>query len=114
MFEQVSYGDHKDQFIRIYPPSEPQQAAPAVFVIHGGFWRQKYNIDNALVDGFPSYFGSRGWWTINVEYRRGNKDVDDGEGGWPNTNQDILLALQALANCAENDSKVFCRSLTIN
>ncbi len=111
MCDQVSYGDHPDQFIRIYAPTvridtTENLKTPTVFIIHGGFWRQKYNVDNALVDGFPGYFGSLGWWTVNVEYRRGHIDIDGGQGGWPNTNLDILLALEAFANTVEANSKV--------
>eukprot|EP01039_Chlorochromonas_danica_P013621 gene13621-15795_t len=109
MTEEVRYGDHPDQFIRIFAPqqsaTEIATKLPVAVVIHGGFWRQKYNVDNALVDGFPSFFGARGWWTVNVEYRRGNAEVDGGAGGWPQTNQDILLALQALSESAESNSK---------
>lgn len=111
MAEEVRYGDHPDQFIRIFAPqqstTEVLTKSPVAVVIHGGFWRQKYNVDNALVDGFPSFFGARGWWTVNVEYRRGNAEVDGGAGGWPQTNQDVLLALQALSESAESNSKVY-------
>lgn len=106
MCEQLSYGNHCDQFIRIHAPqvsSTLSSKVPVVVVIHGGFWRQQYTVDNALVENFPEFFSSHGWWTVMIEYRRCS---ENSSGGWPNTNLDILLALELLANTAESDSKV--------
>ncbi len=58
MCDQISYGNHPDQFIRIHSPLplEVLKKLPVIVVIHGGFWRQKYNVDNALVEHFPEFF----------------------------------------------------------
>ncbi len=115
MYDQIAYGSHPDQFIRIHSPDKlpPTSSVklPVAFVIHGGFWRQRYNVDNALVENFPSFFGARGWWTVMVEYRRCADE--NSAGGWPTTNQDILLALQCLATSIEKDNKVVLIALLL-
>jgi acetyl esterase/lipase len=68
---------------------------PVVVILHGGFFAQQYDIDNAQVDSLPLYFIKRGYIAYAVEYRRvGSRSG----GGWPTSNQDILLALRELLN----------------
>lgn len=64
---------------------------PVVVIIHGGFWKQQYNIDGALIDTLAPFFASNGYVACEIEYRRGR--LDGGSGGWPVTNQDLNLAL---------------------
>jgi acetyl esterase/lipase len=56
--------------------------------IHGGFWRNKYDLAHAghLCAGLTE----RGFATWNVEYRR----VGDPGGGWPGTFEDLQAAYQ--------------------
>lgn len=102
-FEVIPYGVHPDQFIRIYRPSSSEGKRPIAVIIHGGYWRQQYNVDNALIDSLPGFFANEGWWAVMIEYRRGNKEADGGDGGWPRTNQDMLLALNAVTKASTEE-----------
>lgn len=103
-FTQLAYGDSHEQFIRLYRPDGISgEKRPVVFIIHGGYWRQQYNVDNALIDTLPGLVIAQGWWAVTVEYRRGNPSIDGGAGGWPITNRDILLALQEVDFASKTD-----------
>lgn len=58
-------------------------------VIHGGFWRDRY--DRRLMDGLCEDLARAGLPAWNVEYRRLP------EGGWPATFTDVAAAVDALA-----------------
>lgn len=62
-----------------------------VVIIHGGFWKQQYNIDGALINSLAPFFSKAGYVACEIEYRRGR--LDGGSGGWPITCQDINAAL---------------------
>lgn len=84
-------------FNRFYPANDSRGKRPVFAIIHGGYWRHKYNIDNSLVDKLSSLITTNGYHSYVIEYRRVNPDeplVSD--GGWPNSNQDIIAALQFL------------------
>lgn len=103
--EVLSYADdNSEQFIRYgissiaflslvcrlsYNGAASSQAV--VVIIHGGFWKQQYNIDNALIHTLAPFFVTEGFAACEVEYRRGR--LDGGAGGWPMTNHDINSAL---------------------
>lgn len=97
----LHYGSHQDQYCQLFPPSneinvsENVESRPIAILIHGGFWKQKYNVSNALLDRLTPFLQSNSFWVYLVEYRRGN-DNDGGFGGWPNTNEDMVLAMNAL------------------
>jgi acetyl esterase/lipase len=100
------YGDNQDQFYRLYLPSTDELKKedgrmPLVVIIHGGFWKQKYDIDHAFIDSLPPFLQRIGFAVANLEYRRGRKEIDGGNGGWPNTNEDIISAFQNIYNNAE-------------
>jgi hypothetical protein len=106
---EVKYGDSSDQFYKLFPPlgneEEPNNSKPIVILIHGGFWKQKYSVSNALIDKLTPFFQEKSFWVCLVEYRRGNVN-DGGCGGWPFTNEDMILALNSLKSyVAENNSK---------
>lgn len=81
----ISYGDDPLQFgdLRLPPGPGPH---PLVIVIHGGFWRARYDL---------AYFGhccadlaQRSVATWNIEYRR----IGNPGGAWPGTFQDVARA----------------------
>ena len=74
--ETISYGDHASQYYRVHRPSVPEPWW-AVLIIHGGFWREKYNISNAAIETIAPALARRGFCAIEVEYRRVG-----GGGGW--------------------------------
>ena len=91
--ETISYGDHASQYYRVHRPSVPEPWW-AVLIIHGGFWREKYNISNAAIETIAPALARRGFCAVEVEYRRvGN------EGGWPESCDDVDAALK---HCIEH------------
>ena len=87
------YGDHPSQHAELFLPDEGPAEATAV-VIHGGFWRDRY--DRHLMDGLCADLAASGWAAWNLEYRR----VGDDGGGWPATCDDIKCGIDALAAVA--------------
>jgi len=70
-----------------------------VVVIHGGFWRARY--DASLGAPLARDLAARGWTAWNVEYRR----VGNG-GGWPATFDDVSAAIDQLAALDVDTSRV--------
>jgi acetyl esterase/lipase len=84
----ISYGPDPNQFCELRSPAG-RGLHPVAMVIHGGFWRAKYDLVHtghlcaALTQG--------GIATINIEYRR----VGNSGGGWPESFRDIQSATLA-------------------
>jgi acetyl esterase/lipase len=87
------YGTHPEQVAELTLPDGPGPF-PVVALVHGGFWRARYrrNLMDALADDLVT----RGLAAYNVEYRR----LDAG-GGWPESAQDVLAAIDALREVEE-------------
>src|SRR5215471_17396776 len=82
----VTYGKERSQFVDFrFPVSNTADAI--VIMIHGGFWRQKYDLAHA--DHLCAAITACGLTTANIEYRR----VGEPGGGWPGTFGDIQAAL---------------------
>jgi len=82
-----AYGPDRSQFCELFRPAgEP---AGAAIVLHGGFWRARY--DRTLMHPLCRDLAARGWAAWNVEYRR----LGAG-GGVPATLDDVLAAAAAL------------------
>ncbi len=77
-------------FKRIYPAASKEFYT--FVIIHGGFWKPEYSVDNALVDNLQPFLSKRGYGVCMVEYRR----ISHPGGGWPGTNDDILNSLRKL------------------
>ena len=69
-------------------------------IVHGGFWKQKYNVDNAAIETLAPWLAQQGVVCVEVEYRR----LDDG-GGWPCTPQDVLAAFEHVIAKAKADAR---------
>ena len=58
------YGVHEAQYYRMsYPAAsydEDGKLPPIIILFHGGFWKEKYSIDNASIDTVGPYFVCRG------------------------------------------------------
>ena len=78
------YGPHPDQVVDVYEASGTRRAVVAV--IHGGFWRARYERD--LMEPLCRDLAARGYEAWNVEYRR----LGAG-GGWPATFEDVRAAV---------------------
>jgi dipeptidyl aminopeptidase/acylaminoacyl peptidase len=85
--QRISYGDHPSQFGEF--SSVPGADSLTVVVIHGGFWHERYDLElgrplsrDLVAHGVPAF---------TLEYRR-----IGGGGGWPETGDDVLAAIDAL------------------
>lgn len=75
------YGRHSSQFAEEWLP--PAASRGVVVVIHGGFWRARYDL--SLGRPLAADLAARGFTGWNLEYRRVG-----GGGGWPETFDDVL------------------------
>jgi acetyl esterase/lipase len=91
----LHYGPHPEQFGELHVPGGAGRC-PVVVVLHGGFWRARYDL--SLGAPLAAFLASRGFAAWNVEYRR----VGTG-GGWPNTLTDVAAAVDLLASIPELD-----------
>lgn len=88
----IPYGKHLDQFCEVHVPvPSSEQQYPVVIVIHGGFFKSKWNIDNSGVRALLKPLLKLDLAVCLVEYRR----VGNG-GGFPSSNEDIVAALNIL------------------
>jgi acetyl esterase/lipase len=91
------YGTGPDQFGELWLPGGP--AAGTVVVIHGGFWRARYDL--SLGRPLAADLAARGYAAWNLEYRR----VPAG-GGWPGTFEDVAAGIDLLATLPVDTSQV--------
>ena len=98
----IAYGDQPNQFGRLRTPGLlPPDAMPAhdafpiVVLIHGGFWRDSFDLE--LMAPLATDLSSRGYATWNLEYR----GVGSSGGGWPETANDIAAGIDHLAEIAD-------------
>ena len=92
--ERIFYGPHRDQVADLYLPAA-DAPAPLVVVLHGGFWRAKFDREHAQPEARA--LATLGYAVANLEYRR----VGDG-GAWPTTFDDVALALDLLPDLIED------------
>lgn len=81
----LKYGPTSLQFGDLYMP-EGDGPFPVVLLIHGGFWRNQYDL--TLMSGLAEDLERRGIAAWNIEYRR----LGDAGGGWPGTLLDVARA----------------------
>jgi len=87
--ERIRYGDDPTQWGELHRPEGASLGV--VVVIHGGFWRARY--DASLGVPLAEDLAGRGWTAWNLEYRRvGNS------GGWPATCDDVAAGIDRLAD----------------
>ena len=79
---------------------------PVAVLIHGGYWKQQWTIDNTPITSIVPDLLAKGFGVVELEYRR----RDDEGGGWPNTNADVLLAINSLPATAPGE----CASLDLS
>lgn len=90
------YGERRDQFGELTTPDGAASPWPVTVLIHGGFWRARYDLrleDRLVVD-----LAGRGWAVWNLEYRRlGWRS----RGGWPETLEDVAAGIDHLGRLDE-------------
>jgi acetyl esterase/lipase len=88
-----SYGDDPSQYGVLYGEG------PVAVLIHGGFWRDRYDL--TLMDALAQDLAARGWAAWNIEYRR----LGSG-GGVPTTLEDVGAAIDFLETLPVDRSRV--------
>jgi acetyl esterase/lipase len=89
----VRYAAHSDGVIDVFlppNPAEPEQPAPLVVLLHGGFWRQEF--DRRHLRPLAGALARHGQAVAVPEFRRVG-----GAGGWPETGADVEAALASVA-----------------
>jgi acetyl esterase/lipase len=84
------YGPDPSQVGDLHLPEGPGRW-PVAVVLHGGFWRERY--DRSLMDALCADLAGRGWAAWNLEYRR-----IGGRGGWPATFDDVSAGIDFLGD----------------
>lgn len=89
----MRYGDAPQQFVEFGLPDDADDEGPfpVIVFIHGGFWRNAFELDLARPQAADAR--ANGYATWNIEYRR----VGDPGGGYPGTLDDVATAVDALA-----------------
>ncbi len=85
----VRYGDAPQQFVELRTP-DGDGPFPVIVFIHGGFWRNRYDLSLAHEQAADAR--KHGYATWNIEYRR----VGDPGGGYPGTLDDVAAAIDAM------------------
>jgi dipeptidyl aminopeptidase/acylaminoacyl peptidase len=91
------YGAGPAQFGELWLPEGA--AAGTVVVIHGGFWRARYDL--SLGRPLAADLAARGYAAWNLEYRRALAG-----GGWPGTFEDVSAGIDLLATLPVDTSRV--------
>ncbi len=94
-----SYGPDPAQFGELWLPDDTPATAGTVVIVHGGFWRARYDL--SLGRPLAADLVRRGYAAWNLEYRR----VGAG-GGWPATFDDIAAGIDLLADLPVDTSRV--------
>ena len=95
--EVFRYGSDPEQHGELWLPAGPP--AGTVVVVHGGFWRARYDL--SLGRPLAADLAARGYAAWNLEYRRAG-----GAGGWPETFADVAAGIDLLADLPVDDSRV--------
>lgn len=90
----LTYGSDPFQFGDLRWPENRPGPYPVVIVIHGGFWRARYDLE--FMGHFCQALTDRGFATWNIEYRR----IGNAGGGWPGTFLDAARAADYLKEIA--------------
>jgi acetyl esterase/lipase len=85
----LAYGSEALQFGELTIPNYASPH-PTVILIHGGFWRNRYDL--SLMTPLAEDLAYRGIASWNIEYRR----IGNPGGGWPGTLLDVAAAVDAL------------------
>jgi acetyl esterase/lipase len=93
----VPYGDHPHHVANLHLPSREGGPWPCVVLVHGGFWRRRW--DRTLMTPLAHDLATRGVAAWNIEFRRVGQEA----GGWPGTFEDVAAAIDHLADVEEID-----------
>jgi acetyl esterase/lipase len=93
----LRYGADPHQFgdFRLPKTSKTKRPLPVAMMIHGGFWRAKYDLVHA--GHLCAALAKAGVATWNLEYRR----VGNPGGGWPGTFEDVTSGFAFLRQASK-------------
>jgi acetyl esterase/lipase len=83
----IAYGSDPNQFFDLWAP---QYAKAVAMMIHGGYWRAKYDLRHT--SHLCAALAKEGVAVANLEYRR----VGQPGGGWPGTYEDVCAGFSAV------------------
>ena len=95
MIKRIPYGSDPFQFGELSCP-EGSKRHPVVIVIHGGFWRSKWDLE--YIRPVCESLAEAGIAAWNLEYRR----IGNPGGGWPGTLNDVQAGAEYLKTIALN------------
>jgi acetyl esterase/lipase len=90
----IAYGSAPRQFAEIRATAGLKDPQPVVIALHGGFWRNQFNL--AYMGHLCEALKKSGIATWNLEYR----SLGDDGGGWPGTFDDVVAGAAFLKNVA--------------
>jgi acetyl esterase/lipase len=95
--ESHPYGPGPSQYGELWRPASGP-AAGTVVIIHGGFWRARYDL--SLGRPLAADLAARGYAAWNLEYRRPGAG-----GGWPMTFEDVAAGIDLLASLPADSAR---------
>jgi acetyl esterase/lipase len=91
----VRYGALPEQLADVWAPRRVRrEPAALVIVVHGGFWRARY--DRIHARPMCLALAEQGYPVAAIEYRR----TGQGGGGWPGTFDDVRAAVESVRDLA--------------
>jgi acetyl esterase/lipase len=93
------YGPDPAQYGELWLPGGTSTPAGTVVIVHGGFWRARYDL--SLGRPLAADLSDRGYAAWNLEYRRAGAG-----GGWPATFEDVAAGFDLLAELPVDASRV--------
>ena len=95
--DRMQWGAETWQYADLYMPDEPSPyekgfGIPCIMLIHGGFWKDKYDSD--LMKPIAEDLAEAGVAAWNIEFKRW---TDDESGVWMDTLSDVMRAWGQLA-----------------
>lgn len=99
------YGTDANQFVHLHLP-EKAERHPVIILVHGGCWREKYDLK--LLGAMCEAFVREGFAVWNIEYRRSGNG-----GGWPRTFLDVARAVDMLRDIASEHALDLSRTRVV-
>ncbi len=95
--DRMQWGAESWQYADLYMPDDPSPyqkdvGIPCIMLIHGGFWKEKYDSD--LMKPIALDLAEAGVAAWNIEFKRWSEDDD---GVWMDTLSDVMRAWGQLA-----------------
>ena len=95
----IKYGESPRHIAELRTP-QGDGPFPLLFVIHGGFWQNMYDLSH--ISHLCAALTRKGIVTCSLEYRR----VGDAGGGWPGTFLDLVQATDKVTEKMRSDESV--------